>query len=275
MAVLYGKFLGSVLVSAVLAGTPAPSNADTEHSEKESLRLVTGPHYPPFAADDLPFNGLAPFLVSRIFESGGRKVTVDLLPWKRAYRDTLKDEYDAILPHVESPARQDDYLFSVPIFNVDAFAYVSADSPISAQTPEGLEGLTYCNPVGFKDGVVLERLRLNERVKRVTPANMNNCFKMLHAGRVDFVKTNPHVARYIMMHLELPRNLFRRLPFTVEHTSLHLMVPKGRSGAEALIREFNALFNDLVRRGQLQPLAGIYLEQLNMDRDWAGAKRAD
>lgn len=258
------RLFTSLLVCSLLAGLSIPSRAETGDSEEEPLELVTGPHYPPFAADNLPHKGLAPFLISRIMESGNRKVAVDLRPWKRAYRDSLGGEYDGVLPYIESEARQDDYLFSAPVFKVDAFAYVAADSDIDAQSLDELEGLTYCNPVGFTDSRVLKDLRADGKIARFTASNLNNCFRMLIAGHVDFVKINHYVARFILAQLDLPEDSIRRLPFVVENASLHLMVPKNRPGAEALIDEFNALFKEMKESGQIETLKENYLEQLEI-----------
>ncbi len=256
------RFFTPLLFGIIVAGSSAPLHANAENPEKEPLKLVTGPLYPPFAAEYLPGYGLAPFLISRILESGGRTVTVDLLPWNRAYRNSLAGEYDAVLPYIESQARRDDFIFSLPVFELDAFVYVKSDSGIYGESPSVLNGLSYCNPVGFSDGRVLERLSSEGKIKRVTAANLIFCFRMLLAGRVDFVKINEQVAGYILDRLARPSDSIRRLPFVIEHTSLHLMVPRTRPGADALIEEFDALFREMKHSGQIESLESMYLDQL-------------
>lgn len=243
------------LATAVTAEAEKPSN--------EPLTLVTGPHYPPFAADYLPYKGLAPFLVTQILEGGERTVTVDMRPWKRAYRETLKGQYDAILPYVESPSRHQDYLFSAPIFTVKSFAYVMADSTLNADSLEGLKGRTYCNPIGFTDEDELEKMRSNGNLTRITSINLKSCFHMLEVGRVDFVKINDHVANYVIAASDLSDEAIKPLAFVVEEASLHLMVPKTRDGAEALISEFNRRFKAMDQRGRIEALKEAYLKALN------------
>lgn len=245
---------------AAFATSPIAVAGDPFNSQ---LRLVTGPHYAPYAADYLPHKGLAPFLITRILETDERTVTVDIRPWKRAYRETLEGQYDGILPYVETSERRQDFLFSDSIFKADAFAYVRADSELNARSLEGLKGLTYCNPVGFTDENALEEMRSNGYITRVTPANLKSCFNMLKAGRVDFVKTNHHVADYFIGANNLSANAIKRLPFVVEVMSLHLMVPKSRPGAEELINEFNQRFRTMQQAGRIETLTETYLDSRN------------
>ena len=249
------------LFAAVLATSPV--TAQDSRSASGSLKLVTGPHYPPYAADYLPHKGLGPFLATRILGNTERSLTVDMRPWKRAYREALEGQYDAVLPYVVTPGRQEDYLFSVPIFETRAFAYVMKDSELDARSLEGLRGLTYCNPIGFTDEDALEKMRSDGLITRFTPASLESCFNMLRAGRVDFVKTNELVADYVIAASDLSTDEIRSLPFVVEEVALHLMVPRARPGAEALIDEFNERFRTMKDSGRIDALRKSYLESID------------
>ena len=252
----------SAILCLLIPLASAVTAEETRKPPNERLKLVTGPHYPPFAADYLPYKGLAPFIVTRILEDREQTVTVDMRPWKRAYRETLKGHYDAILPYVESPARRQDYLFSIPIFAVDSFAYVAADSKLDADSLEGLRGRTYCNPIGFTDEDALQAMRSNGELVRIKAATLKSCFRMLKAGRVDFVKINAYVADYVIAASDLKPDAIRPLPFVVETVSLHLMVPKTRPDAEALISTFNRRLKSMDHRGRIEVLKGDYLEAI-------------
>ncbi|MYL25193.1 MULTISPECIES: substrate-binding periplasmic protein [Halomonadaceae] len=258
------------IVVWLLAALATSVTAKAAPAASGPLRLVTGPHYAPYAADYLPHNGLGPFLVTRILEDSNRTVTVDMRPWRRAYRETLKGRYDAALPYIETPSRQQDYLFSVPIFRTDTFAYVRADSELDARSLEGLKGLTYCNPVGFTDEDALKTMREKGQITRVKPANLRSCFRMLTAGRVDFVKINHHVAEHIVSESELSAEAVRPLPFVVEEVSLHFMVPKTRPGAAELIDEFNRRFRAMKQEGRIEALKRAYMEALRAGGDTPG-----
>ncbi len=253
------------MLLACLATGPAQPQATPEASASSPLKLVTGPHYAPYAADYLPHKGLGPFLVSRILEETGRTVTVAMRPWKRAYRETLKGHYDGALPYIETPRRQQDYRFSVPVFRTDTFAYVKADSGLDARSLEELKGLTYCNPVGFTDEDELKAMRAKGQITRIKSANLKSCFKMLAAERVDFVKINHLVADHVVARSDVPANEIRALPFVVERVSLHLMVPRKRPGAEALIADFNRQFRAMKEAGRIEALKDAYLRNLEPD----------
>ncbi|SFR64816.1 amino acid ABC transporter substrate-binding protein, PAAT family [Marinobacter daqiaonensis] len=253
----------------VLPATAAAADEFSAPGPQESapVRLVTGPHYPPLAADYLPYNGLGAFLVRRILEASGSEVSVDLRPWKRAYRESLAGHYDAVLPYLETPSRQEDFLFSEPVFKADTYAYVSAGSDIHADSMTGLEGLTYCNPLGYADGEKLGQMRSEGKITRLTAPHLNNCFRMLLAGRADFVKINHYVARYSLHHSELPHNAIRALPFVVERVSLHLMVPRTRPEAEELVDEFDRIRGRMEASGQLNALTSWYLETVELEEE--------
>ena len=251
------------MVFCLFAALATSITAEVNKPPNDRLKLVTGPHYAPYAADYLPHKGLAPFLVTQILEKAERTITVDIRPWKRAYRETLKGQYDAILPYVETPIREKDYLFSVAIFKANAYAYVRADSELDAYSLKELRGLTYCNPIGFTDENALAAMRANGHITRNTPANLKSCFQMLKAGRVDFVKTNPLVAHYVVGKSDLSADALKPLPFVIETVSLHLMVPKKRPGAEELINEFNRRFKTMKQTGRIEALEKEYLEALD------------
>ena len=246
----------------VLLFIPALVKADTSKI-REPVKLVTGPHYAPFAADYLPSKGLGPYLVRQVFETSGRDVIIDIRPWKRAYRESLNGKFDAVLPYIETSERHEEYLFSVPVFKADTYAYVMAGSKIDAHSLAGLKGRKYCNPLGFADGVALSEMRSKGEITRLSAANLKGCFQMLAVGRVDFIKINQYVANYVIRQIDLSADNIRKLPFLVERISLHVMVPKTRPEAQALISEFDRAFSEMNQSGRIQEWTQNYLETLD------------
>ncbi|MHA7925684.1 MAG: substrate-binding periplasmic protein [Marinobacter sp.] len=244
---------------------PSPqvlANADTLGAP-EPVKLVTGPHYPPFAADYLPSKGLGPFLVMQVLKASGYQSTVELRPWKRAYREALQNKYDAVLPYIETSERKDQYLFTDAVFEANTYVYVTADSKIDASSLEGLKGLVYCNPLGFADSSALQEMRSKGEIIRISSANLKTCFKMLMAGRADFIKINHDVADYVVHNMDLSADKIRSLPFIVEHISLHVMVPKTRKDAQALVSSFDSAFLEMKKTGKLHEWTKTYLETIN------------
>jgi len=238
-----------------------PASEPVEESETDgAVRIVSGPHYPPFSSENLPQNGLGPFLVAEIFEAAGQKVVSDFRPWKRAYRETLQRKYDAALPYTETKPRRQDFRFSKPVFRVNSFIFVRSDSPITAQSLAELKGKTYCNPLGFADGRPIERMELDGELTRISPSTLENCFKMLAAGRVDFIKTNPHVAQYMSGNYGFSTEQFRALNFIVETASLHVIVARDHPAGEAIIETFNQNYTRMRKTGRIAELAEAYLE---------------
>jgi len=249
-----------LFISLAAAGSEASGASET----RNTVGIVSGPHYPPLSADNLPQNGLGPFLVSKVFEASGKTVFSDFRPWKRAYRETLQLRYDAVLPYTETRNRRQDFLFSDPVFKVHGFIFVRSDSPISAQSLSDLKGMKYCNPLGFADGRPIARMESEGHLTRVSPPTLENCFKMLVAGRVDFIKTNPHVAQYMSSNHGLSAEEIRALPFIVGTASLHVMVPRTHPRGEALIESFNRSYSSMKETGQIKELVQAYLESVKV-----------
>jgi polar amino acid transport system substrate-binding protein len=138
-----------------------------------------------------------------------------------------------------------------------------ADSKIDAHSLAGLKGRKYCNPLGFADGSALSEMRSNGEIARLSAANLESCFKMLAVGRVDFIKINQYVANYVIRQIDLSADNIRKLPFLVERISLHVMVPKTRPEAQALISEFDRAFSEMNQSGRIQEWTQNYLETLD------------
>jgi len=251
-----------IVLLLVLPSFPVSVNAEIPDM-REPVKLVTGPHYPPFAADYLPSKGLGPFLVRQVLEASDYESTIELRPWKRAYREALENKYDAVLPYLETPDRRDQYLFTDAVFKANTYAYVSAASKIDARSVDDLKGLVYCNPLGFADSLALKKMRSKADIVRVSPSSLKSCFEMLAVGRVDFIKINHYVADYVLHYMDLSADKIRSLPFVVERISLHVMVPKTRQDAQALISSFNNAFLEMEKTGQLDEWTKNYLETIN------------
>jgi ABC-type amino acid transport substrate-binding protein len=86
---------------------------------------------------------------------------------------------------------------------------------------------------------------------------------MLAVGRVDFIKINQYVANYVIRQIDLSADNIRKLPFLVERISLHVMVPKTRPEAQALISEFDRAFSEMNQSGRIQEWTQNYLETLD------------
>lgn len=241
--------------------TAAPEQVQKPETDDE-VKIVSGPHYPPFSADHLPQNGLGPFLVSKVFEATGKQVVSAFRPWKRAYRETLQRKYDAALPYIETEARRQDFHFSKPVFKVNSFVFVRSESSISAQSLSDLKGKTYCNPLGFADGRQIASMELAGQLNRISPSTLENCFRMLAAGRVDFIKTNQHVANYMGGNHGIAADGFRRLDFIVQTESLHVIVPRNHPDDEALIETFNTTYARMKETGRISELADAYLQSV-------------
>jgi polar amino acid transport system substrate-binding protein len=257
-------FPKALSVVCLLVSVAAMASGPNERPQiPDPVKIVSGPHYPPFSSRGLPQNGLGPFLVSKIFEASGVSVSSDFRPWKRAYRETLIRKHDSALPYTQTPKRRSSFLFSEPVFKVRSYIFVRSASDINAESLSELHNRKYCNPLGFSDGAPIERLESRGHLTRLSPSTLENCFKMLVAGRVDFIKTNPHVAEYMIGNFGISPETVRALPFVVETEYLHVIVARNHPNGGALIDAFNQTHKRMKAEGQLKSLTKRYLDRVN------------
>ncbi|HEV2673021.1 MAG TPA: transporter substrate-binding domain-containing protein [Aliidongia sp.] len=170
---------GRLLLLAMLAGGSA---------QAAGLRLVTGTDYPPYAGPELPAGGMATELAVTAFGAAGVAVEpVEFLPWKRGYQEVLNGEFDLTFPYVAAPDRNQEMVFSAPLYDLRIWPVFRADRMRSYTGPQSLVGLTLCQPVGYAQPEVLHRILASGALHLVQPASMQLCARQLLAGRVDLL----------------------------------------------------------------------------------------
>lgn len=234
-------------VSRTLLATTLGCLSGFSSAQSESVNLVSGDDYPPFAGSTLNDGGVLTQMVQQAFAVGGQPARVDFKPWARGYEETLRLEYDATFPYLSTPRRAASFLFSDPLYQLNLRLYVRSDSPWKTGTPEELSDATFCLPTGYE---VSGWVRLaSDRLAFVRPRSMEQCHAMLQLGRVDVLISNPdELAWQAVPPLLTPRNV-RKLPEPVDDVSLHLIIPRDHPQAQQLMDTFNAGLQQLVDSG--------------------------
>lgn len=226
--------------SLALVSTLAQARPDT-------VSLVSGDDYPPFAGSQLTEGGVLTQLVRQAFAAAGETTTVDFRPWARGYEETLNLEYDATFPYLTTPRRAAGFLFSDPLYQLSLRLYVRDDSPWQSGTQQELENAVFCLPSGYEVSGWVRRE--SDRLEFVRPRSMEQCHAMLQLGRVDVVVSNPDDLAWQAVPPRLtPRNV-RQLPEPVADVALHLIIPKNHPQGEQLMETFNAGLQQVIRSG--------------------------
>jgi polar amino acid transport system substrate-binding protein len=213
------------------------------------VKLVTGNGYAPFTDSKLPKGGMATALVRAVYAEMGRDVSVAFRPWKRGYQQTLRGEYAATFPYVASEDRKKAYLYSDPIFTVRNKPIAAADSDVTASAVDQLKGMTYCLPQGYAPASSIKKMTEGGDLTRLKPNSLEQCMRMVTAGRADFTLANTIVARSTATSVFGDMERVRFLDLTVSRSRLHVIVPKTRDDAKQAVERFNAALKTVRENG--------------------------
>jgi len=221
-------FLASLLLLLPLTATAA-----------EPVRLVTGTDYAPFADENLPEGGAVTALVRAAFTAAGRNTELTYTSWNRALEETRLGRFDVTAPYVHSPERVASFHYSSALLDVDSYALSSRDrNAMEKSIGPGMPGPRACLPLGWSAQPALRALLENGTAQRIETPHVASCLKMILADRVDFFVISKQVGLHLMKTEGLQPQAFRFSEKPIAYSTLHLVVPRERRGATALLEEF-------------------------------------
>ncbi|MEO4047452.1 transporter substrate-binding domain-containing protein [Pseudomonas sp. CAU 1711] len=205
-------------------------------AEAAPLRLVTGDQYPPFTGQTLPNGGMLTELVLRVLQEADQPPQLAWQPWKRGYQATLKGQYDATFPYLPSPEREAEFLFSTPLYETTQKVFSRSGEALE---PAQLAGRRFCLPLGWQAPTPLLTLLESGRLQRHEPQDLATCARLVALGRDDFFVADDLLGQRAIRQAGVAHEL-QESRAVVARNRLHLIVPRNRPGAQALIERFNA-----------------------------------
>lgn len=224
-----------------------------------TIRLVTGDDMPPYTGKELPHYGMLSEIVQRAFAQGGLQTTLDWAPWRRGYELTRAGEYDATFPYARKEEREKDYLYSDLVYGGVRSVFARPGSGIDPARPETFHGLSYCAPTGFIVYPRIQALLDQGAITAQHPNSMLACAKMLALGRVDFFITDAVSGNNAIRRADVADQVVR-LPKPFDQAAFHLIVPRSRPGAQALVARFNGGLKKLKASGEFTRIIHRHLQ---------------
>ncbi|WP_157954442.1 substrate-binding periplasmic protein [Saccharospirillum mangrovi] len=224
---------------------------------RAEVTLVTGNDYPPFADQALPEGGLSTRLVRAAFAAVDEPTEVRFQPWLRGYRATLNGDFDATFPYVHTDERAEQMLFSVPFITVDTVIISRASHPLNYQTMESLRGAVLCRAQGWGLPAAIQQALDDGIIDVMDAPQYTSCFRMLLAGRVDFLLSNNLQWAVQAQVNELEPSLFYVAPKPIQRSNHYVIAPKTARG-QAVIEQFNRGLALLRQTGEYEPLVHDY-----------------
>lgn len=224
----------------------------------EPIRLVTGNGYPPFAGEDLPNGGLATEIVRTAYAARGIATTLAYMPWKRGYRMTLRGEFDATFPYIETPERKARFLYSDPIYVIRERPMVMAESDARFASFDDLRGKAYCLPHDYAMAPRIKAMREAGQLRQVEASELEVCMRALARGRVDFVPLALPIARRMATRVLGRPDAVRLDPLVIKRHELAMIFPKG-ADAETKVATFDQALAALHETGAYDRIVARHL----------------
>ncbi len=223
----------------------------------QPLKLTTGNDFPPYSDPRLPQGGFASALVQQVLDQAGLNHQLAFNSWTRGYQLTSRLEYDLTFPYVRTQEREQDFAFSLALFDL-ATSIVVLDQQLAILSAKQPQGLTLCRPEGYSTSVAeLHGLKL------VQPLNLEACLQMLYHQRVDGILLTPSIAIFSAMQMGLDWSKLVQLGPTLANESLHLMISHKHPELEQLLPKINDAISHLLAESSSDERLKLYLSQLN------------
>ena len=222
-------------------------------ADKRVIHLVTGPDYAPYVSMELPEGGVVSEVVSRVFAEIGYKAELSFYPWNRVYQRVLNVQSDATFPYAWGRERAQLFLYSRPVNRINIRVFMHQETRFSFAEPNDLKGLSYCQPLGYQTEPELENMIEKNALQRFEARDMDGCFEMLSAKRVNFVISNDLVGRSSaerVLSAEM-RSFIVAAEEPFRTISEYLIISKEHPDAEHLIDAFNTAYEVLLENGTL------------------------
>lgn len=259
-------FLVGVVMAAL--GAALPSAVAARNAEIQ--RFATA-EFPPYVDRSAPEGGYYPALIRRVLAHHGARVAFVERPWPRAHLETARGRFDGSFPYLHSAARAREFLFSDPLLRVSSHLYVRRGQ--AATPPDDLvrEARRTCY---LRDSLLPPSIesRIAEGGLRVVRVDdMAQCFRMLEAGRVDFVCAGVFNARATLQRVFGDAPPVVAIGAPLDDSTLHLVWPRSDPRSEARREAFNASLRALEEAGEVSRLQRRLLPQ----GDRAAARDSD
>ncbi len=240
MASRRSSFFPSFLLITFLAeifslGIPVPVAG-----AQEKVTLATG-EWKPFISEEQPDLGPLSEIVRRAFKRVNIETEYVFVPWKRAYVDAERGEYDGSPAWGFTEERADKFFYSDAILIQEDYVFYKKSKPLNARTIGHLAGLKYGK---IRGGLIRKEFRpyFNQGDANVIENNSyEGLFKMLIAGRIDFIPLGKFIGIQTIRNslLQEEKDQVAYLDNLIRPLSYYLIIPKVKENGHELITAFN------------------------------------
>ncbi|XPV76279.1 MAG: substrate-binding periplasmic protein [Desulfovibrio sp.] len=213
------------------------------------LKIMTE-DYPPYNYQhEGQIRGLAVDILLRMFEITGEELhleDIELLPWKRAYRDVLNESGTMLFGMTRTPEREDLFKWVGPITDVTIGLLALKGSDIEVDSLDDIKPYR----VGVVASDVGEMMLLAQGVDvenmEQSPTPWSNILKLKH-GRVDLFAYDLRVAFFVANYLGMPDGIFKPV-YSLGHSQIYYAFH--RDTEDQVIQKFQNALDELKRNDE-------------------------
>jgi ABC-type amino acid transport substrate-binding protein len=238
----------------------------TPAAEVKTFGIVTGNGYAPFTDETLPGGGM----VTQLVEMGIFRAD-PAIPYNLTFINDWQAHIDALLPSgaydlsfpwirpdcdsgamlsAGDQARCDNFVFSAPLYEIVDGFFATRESGLALATKyTDLEGKRICRPEGYTTGV-LDAVGLSvPTIELIRPAETEDCFEALIAGKVDLVSIDAEVGDTAIANLGIANDV-QSNPYLTTLQSLHAIAHKSNADAVELVAKLDGGVVEMYESGE-------------------------
>ena len=210
-------------------------------AQAETITLVSGDDYAPYADRNLPQGGMTTELIKTAFAQEKVEAKVEWLPWARGFNDAKEGTFAGTFPYLKTDERAKDFLYSDVVIKLESNIFIKAgNTKYNFADVAGMKGSTACVPLGWAPPKALEDSLKNGQIKKAEPKDGSTCVKMLEAGRADFFVTDETQGKAAIKASGVAAGAVIMAPVPpLADNSLYLIVGKSFTGGKELLTKFN------------------------------------
>ena len=223
--------------------------------------MIATSELPPYISAD-PQRSFLTDLLPEIGKEMGVTFELRFMPWLRCEKAVKSLEAWATMPYVPTPEREEDFLFSQPLYAKRTVLFHYNDPENSAEEPRlpsSFQDLAELSPykIGGVRGYYYEAIFFKAGITLDLASSEELSFRKLQAGRVDLAPAVEAVGwdiirEHFPLH-EHPRFQVMDTPLQVGHN--YLMTSRDYPNAEILLEQFNQALQELHRKGVYRNIA--------------------
>lgn len=226
----------------------------------EELSLVSGEDYAPFTGSDLPGGGMLTQIVQAAFAQQGVSTLLVWQPWKRGYLEASQGKYAATFPYVRTPEREQEFLYSAPIYTFNQRLYSRAGEVYEPDNLSALVDKRLCYPLGWQPPPVIQQMIERQQLKLHAPKTLAACAQIVLLQRDDFFLANSMLGDIVLRRMGEQRTGLRTSTTSFPANTLHFLVSRSYPQAAELLQRFNQGLATLQASGEYQQLIEQYLQ---------------